>query len=121
MDRGYCNGKSPGAILDGSCLDGSCDFDETKSHGVHAVTKSCWLWTVVKDVPLMGFAAAAANFSSRHAERKIADLMDVFLCNRLPEAGPSCAGLEFGIGTEERSVAADAAIKAFVMQVPILP
>jgi hypothetical protein len=45
--------------------------------------------------------------------------MHVLLGDRLPEARPTGARVEFGRGTEERGVAANATEQTFVMDIPI--
>jgi hypothetical protein len=47
--------------------------------------------------------------------------LHIFLGDGRPEAGPSCAGFEFGIGIEQRRSAAGAAKNSFIVQVPIFP
>src|SRR5262249_11292782 len=54
-----------------------------------------------------------------HSETEIHGGFDVLSGEGLPEAWPSCAGLEFSIGTKEGRVAADTAIKPLLMQIPI--
>ena len=44
-----------------------------------------------------------------HAVARVLDVDDVLLGDRLPEARPAGAGIEFRVGSEERGVAADAA------------
>src|SRR5580700_10925444 len=86
----------------------SGEFDETERQRVHAVAESSWPGAVVEDVAEMRVAEAAGNRGALHAERRVRDFEHIFLGNRLPEAGPASAGLELGIGAEERRAAADA-------------
>src|ERR1700691_3556007 len=75
--------------------------------------------TVVEDVSQVGVAFLAGDGNAIHSERVVVDLAHIFLGDRSPEARPSSAGIEFGFGAEQGVVAADAAVEAFVVQVPI--
>src|SRR5580698_3682626 len=97
----------------------SGELNEMERQGVHAVAKPGWPGTVVEYMAEMRVAEAARDRGARHAERKVADLAHVFLRNGLPEAGPAGARLEFGLGAEQGRGAANAAIEAFVVIVPI--
>src|ERR1700751_5207946 len=99
---------------------GSCKPDDAKGHRVHAVTESCWPGTIIEDMAKMSFAQPARNCRARHAERKVGAFSDIFFRDWLPKAGPPRTRLEFGIRAKERRVATDAAVKTFVVQVPIL-
>ena len=74
---------------------------------VDAVAQAGRLRPVVEDVAEMAAAAAAMNFGAQHAEGAVLGLADgVF--ERLVEARPAGAALEFGLGGEQRQVAAGA-------------
>lgn len=57
-------------------------------------------------------AASAQNLRPPHAVADVGVGGDVFLRNGLEEAGPARAGIELGVGGEERQVAADAGVDA---------
>ena len=54
-----------------------------------------WVRAVVEHMAEMRVAFSACNGRALHAETGVANLGDVLFCDRLPEAGPSGAGLEF--------------------------
>ena len=94
---------------------------ETQRGGVHAVAETGGLGAVVEDVAEVRVTFCARDGGADHTERNVANLSNIFPGDRLPEARPSGAGIEFGAGVEERIVAADAAVDAFVVEVPVLP
>ena len=95
--------------------------DEAQRHPIHAVAKAGRLRAVVEDVAEMRIAERAGDRGAHHAEGLVLDLDDVLLGDRLPEARPAGAGIELRVGIEERGVAADAAVEAGGMVVPIRP
>src|SRR6266850_7639242 len=68
----------------------------------------------------MGVAAGAASFRTGHAVGAIGVLADILLISGSKEAGPAGAGLEFGLGIEQRSATAHAGIHSFFVIVPVL-
>jgi len=93
---------------------------EAQRRRVHAVAPARRLWAIVEDVAEVGVAFCAGDGSADHTEARVAQLGDIFCRNGLPETGPSGAGIEFGSGIEQRVIATDAAVEAFVMQIPVL-
>jgi len=85
---------------------------EIQSRRVHAITQVCGRRTIVKNVSQMGIAAAALNLIPLHPVRVVRLRLDVFLRDRLPEAGPAGSRFELGFRIEENRVAADAVIQA---------
>src|SRR5271166_6329142 len=69
----------------------------------------------------MRVAFGAGDSGANHAESCVADFSNVLLGDRLIEAGPARARLEFRGGVEQSIVAADTPEETFVVQVPILP
>src|SRR5205814_5391437 len=74
--------------------------------------------TVIEHVTEMGITAAALDRRSLHPQAEVGALNDVPLLDWLPETRPPGPRIELGLGTEERGVAADAAIQTLVVQVP---
>src|SRR6185437_11542760 len=71
---------------------------------IHAVAQAGRLRAIVEDVAEMAAAAAAMHLGPRHAEGAVFGGRDgVF--ERLVEARPARAALEFGVGREQRKVA----------------
>ena len=79
------------------------------------------LGAVVKDVAEVSVAFSARDRGADDSECCVTGFADVLGSDGRPETGPPCAGLELGGGIEERIVATDAAIDAFVVQVPVFP
>src|SRR5205807_7515955 len=73
-----------------------------------------------EDVAQVGAAGAADHLGADHAVGAIGALVHVLGVDWLVEAGPAGAGLELGLGVEERLAAADAAVRAIVVAVPVL-
>lgn len=65
----------------------------------------------------MPFAPCALDLSMLDSQRDIFHLGNIFLRKRSPEAGPTRAGIEFRLRTEQRRVAADTAKDAAAMLV----
>src|SRR5579871_1135293 len=65
--------------------------DEVQRRRVHAVAQMRRRRTVIKNVAQMRVAARAQELVSLHPMRAVAGDRDVFLRQRLPEAGPSRA------------------------------
>lgn len=78
-----------------------------------------WFRAVVEDVAEVSVAFGAGNCGAGYAESRVADFGYVLGSDGRPETRPSCAGFEFRGGIEKRVVAADAAVDAFVVQVPV--
>jgi len=55
---------------------------------------------IVEYMTEMGFTAGTQNLCSLHPERVVLPQDDILFCERLPETGPTRAGLEFGFGVE---------------------
>jgi len=100
---------------------GSHSLHEAEGGGVHAVAEASWFGTVVKHVAEVGVAFGAGDRGAEHAESGVTDLGYVFFGYGSPEAGPSGTGVKFGSGVEERVIATDAAVDAFVVKVPVFP
>ena len=92
---------------------------EAERGGVHAVAEASGFGAVVEDVAEVGVAFGAGDRGADHAESCVTDFGHVLFGDGSPEAGPSGARVEFRGGVEERVVAADAAVDAFVVQVPV--
>src|SRR6516225_3187527 len=81
---------------------------------VHAVTQARRFRPVVEDVPEMAAAAAAMHLGPHDAEGAVFGGADGIV-ERLVEAGPAGAALEFGLGGKQRQVAAGAGEDALAM------
>src|ERR1700752_3261469 len=86
--------------------------DEAKS--VDAIAQSCWLRAVIKDMAEMAAAAAAMHLNPSHAVGTVLGAAQRIV-ERLPEARPAGAAVEFGIGREQRQVATGAGKGALAM------
>src|SRR5215469_4292829 len=89
---------------------------EFQRHAVHAVAQPGRLRTVGEDVAEMAAAAMARYGGAGHAERAVLALVDRVL-QRRPETRPAGAALEFGLGREQRQIAAGAAESTVAMLV----
>ena len=98
----------------------SGELNETERQRVHAVAESGRFGTVIEEMAEMCVAQPAQNLNASHIERKVGVFAHILLGNRLPEAGPARARLEFGIRAEERRAAADATVESFIVIIPIL-
>src|SRR6202166_1921722 len=81
---------------------------------VHAIAQAGRLWPVVEDVAEMAAAAAAMDLGPQHAEGAVLSLADGIF-QRLIEARPAGAALEFRLRGEQRQVAAGAGEDALAM------
>ena len=99
----------------------SRSLHEAQRRGVHAVAEAGGFRAIVEDVPEVGVAFGAGNRRASYPQSRVTDLGYVFFGDGSPEAGPSGTGVEFGGGVEERIVAADATVDAFVVKVPVFP
>src|SRR5678815_3342621 len=88
--------------------------------GVHAIALAGGLGTVGEDVTQMRIAARAQHFGAPHEEAAILLERDGFFRHRRPEARPARAGIVFRRRFEQRRAAADAAIEARLLVVPML-
>jgi hypothetical protein len=86
-------------LLAGGLFLGLC-FAELEGDGVDAVALACGARAVVEDVAEVGSAVVACDFGAAHPEEVVVFGGDVLIGDGLEEAGPACAGLEFGVGAE---------------------
>ena len=82
---------------------------EVQNYAVDAVTQPRRLRAVIEYMPEMRFTAAALYLRPVHPVGMVGGIDDTPLADRLIEAGPAAAALEFGIAAEKR-VAADGTI-----------
>src|SRR4249919_4334145 len=92
---------------------------EAQGDGIHAIAQTGRRRTIVEDVTKVRIAATAGNRRAFHADQIVTGGDFVYLGDRLPETRPAGAGVELGRGIEQRGVAADAAIDAAIVQVPV--
>ena len=71
-------------------------------------------------MPEMGIALRAGYCCSFHPQTVVGAGADILFGNWGPKTGPAGAGFEFCVGIEQCIIAADAAVDAFVVQVPVL-
>src|SRR5229473_2656456 len=74
-------------------------------------------WAIREYVPQVAAAARANLFDTHHPVACIPDALDVQLGERLEEARPAGAGIEFGIGPEQRQTAEPARVDAVLLVV----
>src|SRR5208337_617491 len=74
----------------------------------------------VKDVAQMGLALIAHDLHPLHAMAGIGHFADSLAIDRFPETRPAGAGIELGLGIEQRCAAADATIGPVFMAIPIV-
>src|SRR5258708_39756457 len=70
-------------------------------------------------MPQMRVALRAEHLGAAHSVSAIDARLHVRIVHRRPETGPTGAGIELGAGAEQFVIAADAAIGAVVVQVPV--
>src|SRR5215469_7497094 len=83
---------------------------EVERHAVHAIALAGRFWAVLEDMAEMPAAPAAMNFGSRHEEAAVRFGSDCFV-ERRPEARPTGAAVEFGVGGEHRLPATGAMVE----------
>jgi len=71
-------------------------------------------------MPEMCIALRAGYCCSFHSQTIVGTGADILFGNGGPKAGPACAGFEFCVGVEQCIITANAAVDAFVVQVPVL-
>lgn len=86
---------------------------------VYAVSQISRLWSIREDMTKVCATFVASYFGANHAVAVVVFFFDVFCFERLVEARPATAGVEFCIGTEQLSAAANAFVSAFVMAVVV--
>src|SRR5579885_2955706 len=87
---------------------------------VHAIPQTRRAGAVGKHVPQMRIAPAAYDLSTPHSIRPIVFRLDGILVNRSRKARPSRTRLELRVRLEQRIAATRAAIRTFIVVVPIL-
>src|SRR6201996_7739355 len=88
---------------------------ELQRRRIDAVTQSGRPRAVLEHMAEMTIAARAQHFGADHAVAHVAFLVDTAFGCRLGEARPAAAGIELGIGLEQRLSAAGADIGARAM------
>src|SRR5712691_11036814 len=79
---------------------------------IDAVAQSGRAGAVVEHMPEMAVALRAQHFGPDHAVADVALLVDVALQRRLSKTRPAAAGIELGVGFEQRLSAAGAGVGA---------
>jgi hypothetical protein len=90
-------------------------FLEDKRGGVEAEAQSSRLGAIFKNVTQMRAATDAFDFDPVHPVTVVGFGQDVFLGDRLEEAGPAGAGIELRLGREQRQIATNAVVDAGFM------
>ncbi len=70
-------------------------------------------------MPKVCLTFGAANLGAGHPERRVDSILHIFLRDRLPETGPSCARFKLGFGREQCVPAADAPVNSVFVVVPV--
>ncbi len=86
---------------------------------VDAVAQSGRRRAVGEDVAEVGAAVVAGDFGAQHAEAAVDVLVDQFFVVRRVKTRPAAARIELGLGAEKRGTAADAAVGAVAVGIPI--
>ena len=91
-----------------------------KHHGrrVHAVPQTRWWRAIIENVSQMR-VTPSARYGRPHTETRVFRLRNIFPGNRLPKTWPARAGIELGLGREERRITADASIDSSLVQIPV--
>src|ERR1700686_5251601 len=112
-DRGRFAGR---ATIAGAKASGCrwCSRMKCQRKAVHAVAQAGRLRPIVEDVAEVAAAAAAVDFGPQHSEGTVFGLADRVL-QRLIEARPAGAALEFRLRGEQRQVTAGAGEDALAM------
>ncbi len=84
---------------------------EIERGAVDAIAKAGRLWPILEHMAEMRVAFRALNLGAAHQQGTVLMLGDLRAFGRLIEGGPAAAGLEFGVGREQRRAAADAVVK----------
>src|SRR6185312_7264204 len=84
---------------------------------VDAIAQAGWPGTIRKHVAEMAGAFRAQHLRADHAVAGVGLLLDMALSRRLGKARPAAAGIEFGVGLEQRLAATGADISAGTMLV----
>src|SRR6266700_970041 len=82
---------------------------DTRLRGYDASSRAV---AVLEHMPEMAVALRAQHFGPDHAMADVALLVDVALQRRLGKARPAAAGIELGVGFEQRLSAAGAGVAA---------
>ena len=96
-------------------------FEWNKSHcrRVHAVTQSCWRWTIIKNVPEVRIGVHGSHLCSLHSVSLVRARFYVFRLERLAEAGPAAIRIELVERTKERLAGDDIDINSRLVVVPV--
>ena len=66
---------------------------EIQRQRIDTITQAAGRRAIVKYMPEMGVAPAAADFHPRHAMAVITEFMKTVIIDRCPETGPATAGI----------------------------
>ncbi len=92
-------------------------FFKRQADGVDTVTHPGRFRSVGEDVPEVGIAFCTSDFDTCHTETAVFDLAERLGAVRFEEAWPSRTGIVLCIGSEQRSVAADAVIDPVTFEI----
>src|SRR5271165_2620603 len=93
---------------------------KSERRGIHAIPQMRRRGTIVENMAQMRIAFSARHCRSDHAITRVSDAANVFGRDRLPEAWPAGSRIELRLRVEQGIVAANTAVEALVVQVPIL-
>jgi hypothetical protein len=85
---------------------------------VDAVPEPGGFWAVVELMPKVRPTICAYHFNPPHSPRVVRYLFDRLLPDGVPEAWPTCPGVELCVGAEELIAADDALVDAVLVEVP---
>lgn len=85
-------------------------FTKDQANGVDAIAETGWRRAIGEYMPEMRTAGGAAHLGTTVSEEIIGGFLHGFIADRFEITGPAAAGMKFGIGLEQRRIAADAMI-----------
>ena len=94
-------------------------FDKIQGRRIDTVAKTRRLRTIVKNVSKVTIAPAARDFSPRHAETPVRDLLDAPIRNGFPKARPARPGVKLCRRAEQVVSTTDTPIFAFSFEVVV--
>src|SRR5690606_20056378 len=83
---------------------------QPQTHRVDAIPQPGRWWAVGEDVAEVGVAAGTEHFGAVHAVTVVLGGGDGIVVHRRVVAGPATAGIELGVGIEQRCIAAYAVV-----------
>ena len=86
---------------------------QNQRSGIDAITQSCRFWSILKNMAQMCVTFLAQYFRSLHEQTVICFRIYAFLIQWFPEAGPTGAGIVFGVRIKKCISTANTKISPF--------